>query len=225
MQKILVVEDDEKLNQIICACLGRNQYLPTGCMDAAEACSALCGGDYSLIISDIMMPGMDGFEFVRTVRETNPEIPILFVTALDDLPSKTKGFHSGVDDYMVKPIDMEELLLRVEALLRRARLKNENRLEVGTDLVLVKDEMTAYFKGKEVTLLPREFGVLYRLLSHPRKVFTRSELLDEYWGMDSGTGLRTVDVYVARIRNKFADCRSFEIVTVHGFGYKAVLKE
>lgn len=126
---------------------------------------------------------------------------------------------------MVKPIDMEELLLRVEALLRRARLKNENRLEVGTDLVLVKDEMTAYFKGKEVTLLPREFGVLYRLLSHPRKVFTRSELLDEYWGMDSGTGLRTVDVYVARIRNKFADCRSFEIVTVHGFGYKAVLKE
>lgn len=223
MLKILVVEDDEKLNQIICTCLGRGQYLPTGCLNASEAFDALCDGDYSLIISDIMMPGMNGFEFVRTVRETNPEIPILFVTALDDLPSKAKGFHSGVDDYMVKPVELDELLLRVEALLRRARMRNENRLAVGEDLVLVRDEMTAYLNGEEVPLLPREFGVLYRLLSHPRKVFTRSELLDEYWGTESDTGLRTVDVYVARLRNKFADCTSFEIVTVHGFGYKAVL--
>ena len=181
MLKILVVEDDEKLNQIICTYLARNQYQPTGCFNAKEAYDALSAGDYSLIISDIMMPKINGFEFVQTVRETNPEIPILFVTALDDMPSKIKGFHSGVDDYMVKPIEMDELILRV-------------------------------------------VSVLYKLLSHPRKVFTRSELLNEYWDMDNDSGLRTVDVYVARLRNKLAACKDFEIVTVHGFGYKAVLK-
>ena len=170
-----------------------------------------------------MMPKINGFEFVQTVRETNPEIPILFVTALDDMPSKIKGFHSGVDDYMVKPIEMDELILRVEALLRRAKIESEKKLEIG-ELELVRDEMTAYLKGEEISLLPREFSVLYKLLSHPRKVFTRSELLNEYWDMDNDSGLRTVDVYVARLRNKLAACKDFEIVTVHGFGYKAVLK-
>lgn len=223
MQKILVLEDDEKLNQILCTYLAKNQYQPAGCCRAEAAFDKLSEEDYSLIISDIMLPGnINGFEFVKTVRETNPVIPILLVTALDDLPSKVKGFHSGVDDYMVKPIDMDEMLLRVEALLRRARINNENRLEAG-DLVLLKDELSAYVGGREVPLLPREFSILYRLLSHPRKVFTRSELLDEYGGTDSETGLRSVDVYIARLRNKFADCKSFEIVTVHGFGYKAVL--
>ena len=146
MLKILVVEDDEKLNQIICTYLARNQYQPTGCFNAEEAYDALSAGDYSLIISDIMMPKINGFEFVQTVRETNPEIPILFVTALDDMPSKIKGFHSGVDDYMVKPIEMDELILRVEALLRRAKIESEKKLEIG-ELELVRDEMTAYLKG------------------------------------------------------------------------------
>lgn len=145
------------------------------------------------------------------------------MTALDDMPSKIKGFHSGVDDYMVKPIEMDELILRVEALLRRAKIESEKKLEIG-ELELVRDEMTAYLKGEEISLLPREFSVLYKLLSHPRKVFTRSELLNEYWDMDNDSGLRTVDVYVARLRNKLAACKDFEIVTVHGFGYKAVLK-
>ena len=128
------------------------------------------------------------------------------MTALDDMPSKIKGFHSGVDDYMVKPIEMDELILRVEALLRRAKIESEKKLEIG-ELELVRDEMTAYLKGEEISLLPREFSVLYKLLSHPRKVFTRSELLNEYWDMDNDSGLRTVDVYVARLRNKLAACK------------------
>ena len=178
---------------------------------------------YDLIISDVMMPEIDGFEFARTLRKVNKTIPILFMSAKDDLPSKQKGFRLGNDDYMVKPIDMDEMVLRVGALLRRARIKNENRLEIG-DLVLVRDEMAAYVDGEEVAILPREFNLLYKLLSHPKKIFTRSELMDEYWGMTNDTGLRTVDVYITRLRRAFAHCKSFEIVTVHGFGYKAVLK-
>ena len=223
MLKILVVEDDEKLNQIICTYLARNQYQPTGCFNAEEAYDALSAGDYSLIISDIMMPKINGFEFVQTVRETNPEIPILFVTALDDMQSMDLGGRCSIKKYMVKPIEMDALILRVEALLRRAKIESEKKLEIG-ELELVRDEMTAYLKGEEISLLPREFSVLYKLLSHPRKVFTRSELLNEYWDMDNDSGLRTVDVYVARLRNKLAACKDFEIVTVHGFGYKAVLK-
>ena len=223
MLKILVVEDDEKLNQIICTYLARNQYQPTGCFNAEEAYDALSAGDYSLIISDIMMPKINGFEFVQTVRETNPEIPILFVTALDDMPSKIKGFHSGVDDYMVKPIEMDELILRVEALLRRAKIESEKKLEIG-ELELVRDEMTAYLKGEEIPLTVREFNLIYKLLSYPKKTFTRSQLMDEFWDSASSSGPRTVDVYMTKLRDKFSGCDDFEIVTVHGLGYKAVLK-
>ena len=182
MARILVVEDDEKLNQIMCAYLVRSGYQATGCHNPAEAYDLLCAGDYDLILSDIMMPGENGFDFAREIRRQNPQIPILFVTALDDFPSKQKGFSAGVDDYMVKPVDMDEMVLRVGALLRRARVQQENRLEIG-DLVLVRDEMAAYVRGEEVKILPREFQVLYKLLSHPKKIFTRSELLDDYWGM------------------------------------------
>ncbi len=223
MARILVVEDDEKLNQIMCAYLARSGYQATGCHNPAEAYDLLCAGDYDLILSDIMMPGENGFDFAREIRRQNPQIPILFVTALDDFPSKQKGFSAGVDDYMVKPVDMDEMVLRVGALLRRAHVQQENRLEIG-DLVLVRDEMAAYVRGEEVKILPREFQVLYKLLSHPKKIFTRSELLDDYWGMTNETGLRTVDVYITKLRKAFAHCQNFEIVTVHGFGYKAVLK-
>lgn len=223
MVHILVVEDDDKMNQIICSYLIRNNYRATGCHDPVEAYNLLYENNYDLIISDIMMPGIDGFEFAEEIRRQNPTIPILFITALDDFDSKRKGFLAGVNDYMVKPIDMDEMVLRVGALLRRAEVKTENRLEIG-NLVLVRDEMAAYVNGEEVPILPREFSILYKLLSHPKKIFTRSELLDEYWGMTNETGLRTVDVYIAKLRKQFADCKSFEIVTVHGFGYKAVLK-
>ncbi|MCM1541223.1 MAG: response regulator transcription factor [Blautia sp.] len=223
MINILVVEDDEKLNQIICTYLSRNNYQAKGCKNPMEAYDMMCSEMYDLIISDIMMPKINGFDFAAEVRQKNPTVPILFVTALDDLSSKRKGFFAGVDDYMVKPIDMDELVLRVGALLRRANIKNENRMEIG-GLVLVRDEMTAYVNGEEIPILPKEFNILYKLLSHPKKIFTRSELMDEYWGMANDTGLRTVDVYITKLRKEFAACQSFEIITVHGFGYKAVLK-
>lgn len=223
MSNILVVEDDEKLNQIICAYLSKNGYSARGCLNPVEAYDLLYDGIYDLIISDIMMPKLNGFDFAREIRQKNPTIPILCITALDDLASKQRGFHAGMDDYLVKPFDMDELVLRVGALLRRAQINNENRLEIG-ELVLVRDEMAAYVRGEEVPILPKEFNILYRLLSRPKKIFTRSELIDEYWGMTNDTGLRTVDVYITRLRKTFAHCESFEIVTVHGFGYKAVLK-
>ena len=220
---ILVVEDDEKLNQIICAYLARSGYAARGCKNPVEAYDLLYAEPCDLIVSDIMMPQVDGFDFAKEIRSKNPHIPILFITALDDLASKQKGFHAGVDDYMVKPVDMDELVLCVGALLRRTRLESENRLQVG-ELTLVRDEMSAYVNGEEVPLLPREFNILYKMLSHPKKIFTRSELIDEYWGMTNDTGLRTVDVYITKLRKAFAHCRSFEIVTVHGFGYKAVIR-
>lgn len=223
MINILVVEDDEQLNQIICTYLTKNNYSAKGCCNPVEAFDLLFAESYDLIISDIMMPKVNGFDFAREIRQQNPIVPILFITALDDLSSKQKGFYAGVDDYMVKPIDMDEMVLRVGALLRRANIKNENRMEIG-DLVLIRDEMTAYVNGEEIPILPREFNILYKLLSHPKKIFTRSELIDEYWGMTNDTGLRTVDVYITKLRKEFAGCKSFEIITVHGFGYKAVLK-
>ncbi len=223
MINILVVEDDEKLNQIICSYLAQNNYQAKGCFNPIEAYDLLYAESYDLIISDIMMPKESGFDFAREIRRKNPTIPILFITALDDLSSKQKGFYAGVDDYMVKPLDMDELVLRVGALLRRAQIRNENRLEIN-ELLLVRDEMAAYVDGEEVPVLPREFNILYKLLSHPKRVFTRSELIDEYWGMTNDTGLRTVDVYITKLRKDFAHCKSFEIVTVHGLGYKAVLK-
>ena len=169
------------------------------------------------------MPEIDGFEFAGTVRELNTDIPILFLTARDDFASKQRGFRAGVDDYMVKPADLDELLLRVEALLRRAKIAHSRRLEVGS-LVLDADERTAYVNGEEVPLTVREFNLIYKLLSYPRKTFTRSQLMDEFWDGDSSSGPRTVDVYMTKLRSKFADCGDFEIVTVHGLGYKAVLK-
>lgn len=223
MSNILVVEDDEKLNQIICSCLVRNDYSAKGCVNPVEAFDLLYEGTYDLIISDIMMPKVNGFDFAKEIRQKNQTIPILFITALDDFVSKQKGFYAGIDDYMVKPVDMDELILRVGALLRRTQIQKENRLEIG-GLVLVRDEMSAYVDGEEVPILPKEFNILYKLLSHPKKIFTRSELIEEYWGMANDTGLRTVDVYITKLRKAFAHCKSFEIVTVHGFGYKAVLK-
>ena len=224
MFKLLVVEDDRELNKTVCPYLNQNGYEAVGCLSANEAYDVMYGGTLvDLIISDIMMPEIDGFEFARTVRELNTDIPILFLTARDDFASKQRGFRAGVDDYMVKPADMDELLLRVEALLRRAKIAHSRRLEVGS-LVLDADERTAYVNGVEVPLTVREFNLIYKLLSYPRKTFTRSQLMDEFWDGDSSSGPRTVDVYMTKLRSKFADCGDFEIVTVHGLGYKAVLK-
>ena len=224
MFKILVVEDDRDLNKTVCAYLRQNGYEAEGCLEVNEAYDAMYGGAmFDLIISDIMMPGIDGFEFAQTVRQLNKEIPILFMTARDDFTAKQRGFKAGIDDYMVKPVDLDELLLRIEALLRRAGIAASKKLTAG-ELTLDAEEHTAYLRGEEVPLIVREFNLLYKMLSYPKKTFTRSQLMDEFWDSDSSSGPRTVDVYMTKLRDKFADCDDFEIVTVHGLGYKAVLK-
>lgn len=170
-----------------------------------------------------MMPEVDGFEFARTVREVNTEIPILFMTARDDLASKQRGYRVGIDDYMVKPIDLDELVLRIGALLRRAKITSNRKIELGS-FKMDADERTAYLNGEEISLTAREFSLLYKLLSYPKKTFTRTQLMDEFWNADSELGPRTVDVYMTKLRGKLSECNDFEIVTVHGLGYKAVLK-
>ena len=224
MFKILVVEDDPELNHVVCGFLEQNGYKATGCLNVSEAYDAMYAGTtFDLIISDIMMPGVDGFEFAQSIRKQNQDIPILFMTARDDFPAKQRGFKAGIDDYMTKPVDLDELLLHIEALLRRARIASSRRLEVGK-LVLDADERTATLNGEEIPLTVREFNLIYKLLAYPKKTFTRSQLMDEFWEGDTTSGLRTVDVYVTKLRSKFSKCRDFEIVTVHGLGYKAVLK-
>lgn len=223
MFKVLVVEDEKELNRTMCSFLNRCGYEAVGALSANAAYDEMYGQMFDLIISDIMMPGIDGFEFAKTVRELNQEIPILFVTARDDFESKRKGFRAGIDDYMVKPIDLEELVLRIEALMRRSKIASSKKLEIGS-LVMDADEHTAYVNEEEVNLTVREFNLLYKLLSYPKKTFTRSQLMDEFWDMDSASGPRVVDVYMTKIRDKFSECDSFEIVTVHGLGYKAVIK-
>ncbi len=224
MFRILVVEDDNELNKAVCSYLNRNGYETVGCHSANEAYDAMYGGTlFDLIISDVMMPGVDGFEFAETVREQNQHIPILFMTARDDFVAKQRGFKVGIDDYMVKPVDLDELLLHIGALMRRANIANTRKLTVGS-LVLDADERTAVLDGEEIPLTVREFNLLYKLLSYPKKTFTRQQLMDEFWDMASCSGSRTVDVYMTKLRDKFSKCRDFEIQTVHGLGYKAVLK-
>ena len=223
MFKILVVEDDKELNKTVCSFLNHSGYEATGCLNSNEAFDTLYENMFDLIVSDIMMPGMDGFEFAKNVRELNEDIPILFMTARDDIASKSRGFRIGVDDYMVKPIDLDELFLRIGALLRRAKIAASRKLEVG-NFVMDADEHTAYLNGEEILMTNREFSILYKLLSYPKKTFTRSQLMDEFWDADTETAPRAVDVYMTKLRQKLSDCNDFELVTVHGLGYKAVLK-
>lgn len=223
MINILVVEDDAKLNQIVCTYLNDNGFHTKGCLNAKEAYDEMYNNLYELIISDIMMPEIDGFEFAQTVRQVNRTIPILFMSAKDDLSSKQKGFQLGIDDYMVKPIELDELLLRVRALLRRANIEMERKIIVG-NLVLDADGMSAEIDGEEIGLTTREFHIIYKLLSYPKKTFSRAQLMDEFWGVENDTSLRAVDVYVTKLRDKLSACDGFQIVTVRGLGYKAVLK-
>lgn len=199
-----------------------NGYYAKGCLNSRQAYDSMYNSLYDLIISDIMMPEIDGFEFAKTVRSINQKIPILFMTARDDIKSKQKGFRAGIDDYMVKPINMDELLMRVGALLRRANIANERKIVVG-DLVMNADEMTATVVGEEIPITLREFNILYKMLSYPKHTFSRPQLMDEFWGIESNTSLRAVDVYITKLRDKFSCCKDFKIVTVHGLGYKAVL--
>ena len=223
MFKILVVEDDRDLNRSVCTFLNNSGYEATGCLSADEAYDAMYETVFDLIVSDIMMPGTDGYEFARSVRAINETIPMLFMTARDDIASKQRSFRIGVDDYMVKPIDFDELFLRIGALLRRAKISASRKLEVGS-FVMDMDEFSATLNGEEIPMTTREFNILYKLLSYPKKTFTRMQLMDEFWDADSETAPRAVDVYMTKLRAKLSGCTDFEIVTVHGLGYKVVLK-
>ena len=221
MFNILVVEDDAELNRLFCTVLSKNGYNPIGAPDGEAALDIMQSEYIDLIITDIMMPRLDGFQLTESLRQTDRTTPVLLITAKDSFGDKQRGFLSGADDYMVKPVDVEEMLLRVGALLRRARIISDHRQVVGST-VLDYDTLTVTVGKKETVLPQKEFYLLYKLLSAPGHIFTRQQLMDEIWGMESETEARTVDVHINRLRERFRDCTDFSIVTVRGLGYKAV---
>ena len=223
MIKILVVEDDKSMNGLVSAYLRDSGYQVKSCFNGQDALSAMQGEKFSLIISDVMMPFIDGFELAESIRLTDKTTPIIFMTAKDDKPSKMYGYKLGIDDYITKPFDIDELMMKVAALLRRAKIQNEHKISVG-NFTMNAEERSAFIDGEEISLTAREFDILFKLLSYPKKTFTRSALMDEFWDYDSSATSRTVDVYMVKLREKTALCDGFEILTVHGLGYKAVLK-
>lgn len=220
---IMVVEDDYSTRKLMEAVLLQNGYEVITARDGMDALDRMDNYNVDLIVLDLMMPHMDGYEFTETLRKCNNNIPILMVTARETPADKRKGFIAGTDDYMVKPVDEEEMLLRIAALLRRSRIANERRLAFGST-VLDYDAFTAVHRDTVQELPNKEFMLLYKLLSYPNKIFTRRNLMDEIWDMNSETDERTVDVHVNRLRDRFRDNPDFEIVTVRGLGYKAVIK-
>ena len=224
MFHVLVVEDDAKLRSLFCTVLANSGYLALPAPDGEQALSILDSEYVDLIISDIMMPGMDGYELIDRLRDSGFTMPILIITAKEAFEDKQRGFLAGADDYMVKPIDVNEMILRVGALLKRARIATEKRIICG-NTTLNYDALTVTVDGQETLLPQKEFYLLYKLLSYPNKIFTRQQLMDEIWGMDSTTDERTVDVHVNRLRERFKTCDDFLIQTVRGLGYKAVKHE
>lgn len=224
MVKILVVEDDKNLNKSICLFLEQKGFQVQACFDGEEALDFLYKASFDLIVSDIMMPKVDGYKLLENVRKLDKNIPMIFLTAKEDFPSKQKGFNAGIDDYLVKPVDLQELNLRVMALLRRANINVEKKLVIG-NFTMDMEEHMAYIGDEEVNFTSREFDIVFKFLSYPKKTFSRSQLMNEFWNPDSFTGTRTVDVYITKIREKLANCKDFEIVTVHGLGYKAIISE
>lgn len=223
MVTILVVEDDKNLQKLMATVLRQQGYTVILARDGAEALEIIGESHVDLIICDIMMPNVDGYKLTHTLRKSNYDLPILMVTARDTLDDKKRGFLVGTDDYMVKPIDMDEMLLRVAALLRRSKIINEHRLVIG-NVELVYDALTVKKGGESVILPKKEFYLLFKLLSYPNKIFTRQQLMDEIWGLDSEADERTVDVHIKRLREKFDGIDEFQLVTVRGLGYKAEKK-
>ncbi len=219
---ILLVEDDIHFNRIVCSYLSDCGYTVVGCYSAVEAIEQLEKISFDIIISDIMMSGINGFDFAEQVRAFNKDIPFLFLTARDDLSAKERGYKLGIDDYIVKPVEMKELVFRIEAILKRAKIESKKKIIVG-DLELNSIENAAYYKGKNLSLSVKEFNILFKFLSYPKKTFTRTQLMNEFWGYDSESLPRTVDVCITKLRAKIAECKDVEIVTVHGLGYKAVI--
>ena len=223
MINILVVEDNEKLRRLMKINLTHAGYKVLEAENGLAALDVLDQNNVHLMIVDIMMPEMDGYELTQELREAKMTIPILMVTAKETLEDKRKGFGLGADDYMVKPIDMEELLLRIEALLRRSNINAEKKLVMGKTEIN-EESYTVTFDGKSISIPQKEFGILYLLLSYPGKIFTRQAIMDEIWGYDTETDPRTVDVHIKRLREKFSDSPDFEIDPVRGLGYKGIIK-
>ena len=223
MIHILVVEDDEKLNRAVCTYLRANGYEAKGVLSASDAYDAMYSQLYDFIISDIMMPGIDGFAFAKTVRELNKNIPLLFMSARDDLAAKREGFQIGIDDYIVKPFELDELLLRVQALLRRSQMNAEQKCTVGST-TLDYNTFSVATGGVEQILPQKEFLLLFKLVSNMGRAFTRLQLMDDVWGYESETDPHTVDVHIGRLRNRFLNNPDFDIQTIRGMGYRAVKK-
>lgn len=223
MFNILVVEDNADMRELFCTVLSDSGYNAIPALDGWDALKIMENEYIDLIVADIMMPNMNGYELTKSLREAKYELPILMVTAKDQFEDMQQGFQLGTDDYMVKPINVKELVLRVEALLRRAKISSEKKIVVGST-VLDYDALTVTLCGQETIMPQKEFYLLYKLLSYPNKIFTRQQLMDEIWGMFSETDERTVNTHINRLRDRFSDCKDFEIVTVRGLGYKVVKK-
>ncbi len=223
MVKILVAEDDRDLNRFVCTCLRNAGYEAISCADGREAVDALEREHPDMLLSDIMMPRMDGYELAENAKLINDKLPIIFMTAKDDKVSQMRGYRAGIDDYVIKPFDMDVVLMKIAALLRRARIEEEKEITIG-NFTMNSEEHSASIDGTEISLTVREFNILFKLLSYPKKTFTRSALMEEFWDYDSSATSRTVDVYMAKLREKTAEADGFEILTVHGLGYKAVIK-
>ena len=221
MFKILIAEDDRELRQLFEHVLCKSGYLVTGVSNGREALQALDESYYDLIISDIMMPEMDGYALVQSLREAGHHLPVMMITAKTAFDDMRRGFLSGTDDYMVKPVNVNEMVLRVGALLRRAQMINERRLTLG-ETVMECDSLTVSVGGESMVLPQKEFMLLYKMASFPGRIFTRQQLMDEIWGYDSDSDTHTVDVHIGRLRDRFRDSRDFRIVTMRGVGYKVV---
>lgn len=221
MFQILIAEDDSELRQLFARVLTKNGYVVSGVANGKEALDAVYNGYYDMIISDIMMPEMDGYELVSNLREAGNTMPVLMITAKGEYDDMRQGFLSGTDDYMVKPVNVNEMVLRVGALLRRAQMISERRQVIG-DTVLECDSLTVISNGEKVVLPQKEFMLLYKMVSFPGKIFTRQQLMDDIWGYESDTDTHTIDVHIGRLREKYGDNKDFKIVTMRGVGYKVV---
>ena len=223
MPNILVVEDNKDLRELLCIALNQNGFRSFAASDGLDALTILENRTIDLIIADIMMPNMDGYELTESLRQSNDMIPILMITARDDYDSLQKGFTKGVDDYMIKPVNIKELLLRVNALLRRAKINSEKKITVGNTM-MDQETMTIVANGENIELPLKEFQLLFKLLSYPNKIFTRQQIMDEIWGLDSESDERTINTHINRLRERFDGNADFEIITIRGLGYKAVRK-
>ncbi|MGG5337780.1 DNA-binding response regulator [Enterococcus pernyi] len=222
MNRILLVEDDERLQQLYQSVLERVGFLVFAVANGTKALKQLESTQVDVIITDIMMPVMDGYELLETLRSSRVETPVLIITAKADFEDKKKGFQLGTDDYMTKPVDVNEMVLRVEALLRRAKINHSHQLNIGQ--TSLNQETYEVIKQDQAILLPqKEFQLLYKLLSYPNKIFTRQQLMDDIWGLDTNTEERTIDVHIKRLRTRFIENDDFQIITVRGLGYKAVI--